>query len=227
MPLKLLPMEESDLLAFENIAWAAFKSDLMGLLYPNGFSQANIDHGVHWANVQWHRHPDKIKMLKVVDTDLPDGSPNRKIVGVSKWKFYPKGRTGAELEEEKREKDEEPSPPGINGALAKEFFGEVARTRRENMGGRAYVLLDFLATLPQHSRRGIGAMHLKWGSEKADELGLPMYLESSPMGRPLYERLGYEVIGDLPFDAKKWGCDRDLPHVLMLRPGRDAIGGAQ
>lgn len=220
MPLKLLPMEESDLAAYENIAWQAFKSDLMGLIYPNGFSQADMDHGIHWALVQWRRHPDKIKFMKVIDTDLPADDPNGKMVGMSKWKIYSRPRTQEEADAEKAENEEQPWPPGINVPMAEEFFAEVGRIRKEQMGLQAYVLLDMLATLPEHHRRGIGAMHLRWGSEIADELGIPCYLESSPMGRPLYERMGYEVVEDLPFDAKKWGSDRDLPHSCMLRPAK-------
>jgi len=61
-------------------------------------------------------------------------------------------------------------------------------------------------------------MHLNWGFEEAKKLGLPVYLESSPMGRPLYARMGFETVGWLDFDAKEWGLDHDLPHALMLRP---------
>ena len=39
-------------------------------------------------------------------------------------------------------------------------------------------------------------MLLKWGAEEADRLGLDSYLESSPEGKSLYEKYGFQV-GDV------------------------------
>ena len=90
------------------------------------------------------------------------------------------------------------------------------------MGGKPYILLHLLATHPDHHRRGVGAMHLHWGAQKADELGLPMMLEASPIGRPLYEKNGYEKVGDLPVDAMAHGHPKELPHAIMIRPAKGA-----
>ena len=65
---------------------------------------------------------------------------------------------------------------------------------------------------------------MKWGNEQADKLGLLSYLEASPMGKPLYERFGYKEVRDLPFDARSWGLDRDLPHVIMTRQPKQMNG---
>ena len=221
MPLRLLPLEEHDLAAYHQIAWQGFQEDgLSRLMYPNGFSQTALDSSVDWDRAQWHKRGDKIKLLKVIDTTLAEDDPYNKIVGISEWKIYPKPRTEEEMEEERRQDAEEPMTPGIFVPLVEEFSRIIGRLRKERMGHQAYILLDFLATLPQHRRRGIGAMHLQWGSKKADELGLPLYLESSAMGRPLYERMGFEFVGHIPFDARKWGSSEDLPLICMKRPPR-------
>ena len=221
MSLKLLPMEEADLDVYENVAWAAFKDDIMGLLYPYGYTEAAREWFMRYAIEDWRKQPDKFQYLKVVDTSLPDDDPNNKIVGVASWKFYLKDRTAAELDAEDKESDERGFPPDANVPLFEEFFANIAKYKREIVGGKAYILLNLLATLPDHHRRGVGAMHLKWGNEQANKLGLQCYLEASPMGRPLYERYGYEVVRDFPFDARAWGLGRDLPHVCMLRPASE------
>ena len=107
----------------------------------------------------------------------------------------------------------------------KEFFGTIAKYKREIMGGKPYVLLSMLATRKDYHRRGVGGMHLKWGLVQADKLNLPSYLEASPMGRPLYLKMGYEHVMDFPFDAKKWGAKEDLPHTILLRPAPSATNG--
>ena len=227
MPLQLLPMEESDLSIYQDVCWEAFKDDLMGLMYPNGYTPAAREWGLRTNLEQWRGHPDKIKMMKVIDTDLPQDGPFGKIVGVAVWKFYPKDRTEEELEAEKIEHDEMGLPPDANVPLLEEFFGNIAKCKKEIMGGNANVLLSMLATLPAHHRRGIGAMHLRFGLEEADKLGLPAYLEASPMGKPLYMRMGFEEVREFPFDAKKWGGERDLPHTSLRRPAQNANGGAR
>ena len=79
------------------------------------------------------------------------------------------------------------------------------------------MLLHVLATRPEHERRGIGAISLKWGTEKADELGLPLYLDGSPKGVSLYRKWGFEEVDVLPFDATRHGYEEPLTHLCMLR----------
>lgn len=132
-------------------------------------------------------------------------------------------RTEAELKAAEEE-DDNGQPPDCNEALLEEFDNNLAKYKREILNGKPYVYLKILAVLPQYHRRGVGSMHLRSGIEKADELGLPSYLEASPMGTPLYAKMGYETVCEFDFDARKWGLGRDLPHVCMLRPGRMANG---
>lgn len=53
---------------------------------------------------------------------------------------------------------------------------------------------------------------LKWGLERADEEGVEVYLSASPDGRPLYEKNGFQVLGEpfRPFEGYQ--------QVNMLRP---------
>lgn len=218
MPLELRPLEVSDLEAYDECMKQAFSGEIFSLLYPNGYTDADRAHYIQGALKKWQKHPDKIKKMKVIDTELPEDDPLGKIIGVSDWNFYPRERTEQEIEEENEEGSEDGFPPSQNVEFSQHFFGKLSDSKKKVLGVTPYVYLHILVTLPNHHRRGVGKMHLDWGIEEAGKLGLPVYLESSPMGRPLYERVGFETVGWLDFDAKQWGLDHDLPHALMLRP---------
>lgn len=220
MPLQLLPFEESDHDAYEDIIWEAFKDDLMGLMYPNGFTQAARNWGRENRLKQLREHPEKTKMFKVIDTELPDDAPYGKIVGVSSWEFTTEERTEEELDAQLAERNERGLPPDCNAAMLEAFFGTIRKCKREIIGGQPHANLGMLATLPDHHRRGIGAMHLNWGLGEADKLGLPAYLEASPKGKLLYARMGFEELRPLPFDPREYGAEQDLIHTCMLRKAR-------
>lgn len=221
MPLELQEVEDSDFEVYPNLMWSAFKDDLMGVMYPNGFSDADSEHTAKSTLEKARKNRDISIWRKVVDTDLPDDDPMRKIVSMAHWEFYTKARSEAELDAAASESEKEGSPPGLNETFAEQFFGLCAKIRREKMGGKPYILLHILAVRPTHHRRGIGSMHLSWGSQEADKLGLPMFLEASPMGRPLYARHGYEPVADVPCDVREYGHPKELPHVCMLRPAKE------
>ncbi|TVR17999.1 MAG: GNAT family N-acetyltransferase [Nitriliruptor sp.] len=72
--------------------------------------------------------------------------------------------------------------------------------------------LGGIGVLPEHQGRGHGSVLLRVGLERCDRDGLPAYLEASnSRNRPLYERHGFEVIGEIQA--------ADSPSVWpMLRP---------
>ena len=220
MPLELHPLEEADVEAYIDIMWEGFQTDIMGVMYPQGFSPAAHNHFKASMLRKWRQKPEEIKKMKVIDTDLPDDDPFRRIVGVSDWNFYPHARSEDELNAKDEESEKEGPPPGVNEAFCDVFFAQCEKAKREILGGEPFLLLHILVTLPQHHRRGVGAMHLRWGFDKADALGVPVYLESSPTGKALYTRMGFEFQRWLPVDAREFGLEKELPHALMLRPAR-------
>jgi ribosomal protein S18 acetylase RimI-like enzyme len=80
----------------------------------------------------------------------------------------------------------------------------------------------YLATIgvaPDHQGRGHGAALLRAGLERCDRDGLPAYLESgNPRNRTLYERHGFEVIGEIR-------AADSPPSWPMLRPSRTLDAG--
>jgi GNAT superfamily N-acetyltransferase len=156
--------------------------------------------------------------IKAIDTDLPADS---QIVSTAKWQFYPRRRSDEELDRDAAEGGRENMfSEGANVEAMKTFFGELAAKRRERFGGEPYVLLSILVVHPEHQRRGLGAKQLKWGLDKADEMGLQAYLESSPKGKGLYAKYGFEEEGMMKFDARTYGRADDVPHTYMVRPAK-------
>ncbi|KAK5709368.1 hypothetical protein LTR17_019822 [Elasticomyces elasticus] len=217
MPLELHPLQEADLAAAVEVMWQSFKPDIMGCIWPRGFTQAARGYTIAKGLESWRKSPEKIKKMKVIDTDLPDDDPLGKIVGYSDWYFYPKQRTEEELKEKEGHGGDDDLPPDCDKEMLREFGDQLDAAKMKYIGGRPYIELHILVTHPKHHRRGVGAMQLRWGFEHAEKLGLPVYLESSPIGRPLYAREGFEALGVLPFDARKFGFEKELQHTLMLR----------
>jgi GNAT superfamily N-acetyltransferase len=57
-----------------------------------------------------------------------------------------------------------------------------------------YAVLNILFTHPEHRRQGIGRMLVQWGIDKANELGVEFWLNATPIGKPLYEQLGFKLV---------------------------------
>lgn len=54
--------------------------------------------------------------------------------------------------------------------------------------------LFIIFTHPNYRRKGVGQQFIDRGLEKAQELGLDFYLDSTPYGRPLYEANGFSYL---------------------------------
>jgi GNAT superfamily N-acetyltransferase len=220
MPIEIHPMTEADVGQHVNLMWDSFGPDLMSIFFPRGMSAADRSHMAAdtLKSMRKSKPTEKLLFLKAIDTDLPADS---QIVATAKWLIYPQERS----EEDLKKDEEEGSRDDLFSEGAKKeimipFFEELARERRERFGGRPYVLLSILVVSPQHQRRGLGARLLQVGLEKADEMGVEAYLESSPKGKGLYAKYGFEEKGVMKFDAREYGCDRNVPHTLMVRPAK-------
>ncbi|QIW96646.1 hypothetical protein AMS68_002164 [Peltaster fructicola] len=219
MSLQLLPLEEEDMPVVAKLINLAFTDDgLMNALYPEGFGQAQHEWYASKLLRDFH-HSKGTRFKKIVDTSLPDDHPDHRIISVAKWSFHATPRTEAELDaEDKDDEDGMGAAPGVNQEVMDAFHGEIARNRRRVWGGKPYVILHLLATHPSHHRRGSGARQLEWGLAAADQLNLPVWLEASTVGKPLYERAGFKSIDHVEFDAVRYGLAEDFITTNMLRP---------
>lgn len=76
-----------------------------------------------------------------------------------------------------------------------------------------------LFTNPDYERQGVGSALIEWGCQKADELGLKMFVESSPRGRAVYPRFGF--VETKAFDLK-WPEFEDMGPVVWHQMEREA-----
>jgi ribosomal protein S18 acetylase RimI-like enzyme len=75
--------------------------------------------------------------------------------------------------------------------------------------------LAFLATHPDHQRRGVARLLLEHVLDRADADGVPTWLETSdPVNPPIYRRFGFEVV------ATAEGTDPLPTFWFMVRPPR-------
>ena len=76
-----------------------------------------------------------------------------------------------------------------------------------------------------HQKKGGGRHLVQWGTKKADEMGIPAYLEATAEGQHLYETQGFHVIDDVVIDCDKWegeiGETGQYRYTMMYRP----VGG--
>ncbi|MCJ1444880.1 MAG: hypothetical protein MMC23_005383 [Stictis urceolatum] len=73
--------------------------------------------------------------------------------------------------------------------------------------GRGYVFLQALAVEPELHRRGIGGRLLRWGLERSEREGVPIFLAASVVAMGLYEKFGWKKVGNLAIDmdGESWG----------------------
>ena len=58
--------------------------------------------------------------------------------------------------------------------------------------GYLMVDLDMLVTHPEYRGRGAASMLVQWGCDRADEKGVPVYLDAHEDAAPLYRRFGFQ-----------------------------------
>jgi ribosomal protein S18 acetylase RimI-like enzyme len=117
-------------------------------------------------------------------------------------------------------------PPGIesDGEAMGAVMGEtVAPELMDDLMGFAEVqaamhlhephwYLPMIGVLPQHQGKGYGSQLLSYATAIADHDGLPAFLEATtPNSRRLYERHGFEVVGEIQFGSSPtmWAMRRE------------------
>ena len=64
-------------------------------------------------------------------------------------------------------------------------------------------------------------MLVKYGTDLADERGIPCALTASEAGHPLYLRHGFEVVKTTEMDLRPYGVEATAPRIGMVRPARE------
>ena len=59
-------------------------------------------------------------------------------------------------------------------------------------------------------------MLVRWGCQKADEVGVEAFLEASPMGAPMYARHGFQAVKTVELDLRRWSGEDKLDFIVSL-----------
>ncbi|KAK5631816.1 hypothetical protein RRF57_007530 [Xylaria bambusicola] len=130
----------------------------------------------------WHTSDPTSFWQKVVDTDTG------RIVGGAAWNIY---MSNPFVEPHAVEVSWYPDDG--SRAYVEKALESYARPRYM-AAQRAHVYLFNVFAHPDYRRKGIGQQVMDWGMKKADDLGLELFLDATPLGKPLYKKNGLVCI---------------------------------
>ncbi|KAK3725077.1 hypothetical protein LTR37_000587 [Vermiconidia calcicola] len=109
--------------------------------------------------------------------------------------------------------------PGMNEALVMDFRKRIREMKNDVLKGRRYYLLGNLGTLPWYRGRGAASALSRWPLSEADKECILVYLDTDQEGsaRRMYEKLGFERVGEAIFDLSRYGGEGMHTHVAMIR----------
>lgn len=166
------------------------------------------------------------------ETGLPTGEKTKmkRIIAGSNWKVWPtlnleehEARNGGGKKKEASTNLDATNPETNVSATAKseedyshvtwlekpEEKRDAARILADYVGRRrvktaeAHVLCFLMFVDREYQRKGAGKMCMKWGTDLADQLMLPAWIEATVAGTGLYQQFGYEATGEDEFGKGK------------------------
>ncbi|KFA69703.1 hypothetical protein S40285_08107 [Stachybotrys chlorohalonatus IBT 40285] len=140
---------------------------------------------------EWHTSDPASHWFKVVD-------PLGKIAGACLWKIYtsnPFGKAGDHSEAYWY-------PEGEAREYVTKSLEQFDAPRRR-LATRPQVYLNIIYTHPDFRRQGVANVMLAWGKQKADEMGVEMWLDATKYGVPVYQKHGFIVVEENPVRPKK------------------------
>jgi predicted N-acetyltransferase YhbS len=77
-----------------------------------------------------------------------------------------------------------------------------------------------MRVLPDYQGRGLGDMLLRWELKKAELSSKRIFLLSSPEGRGLYAKHGFETVSTVTMDLEEYGAQGVYTQSAMVWTGR-------
>ncbi|EMD00454.1 hypothetical protein BAUCODRAFT_28808 [Baudoinia panamericana UAMH 10762] len=213
MPVKILEAEDADMKRVFECAALAFDRNepFFDIIYPKHWLDTGRTQGGE-RMCQIKNSDPHTTFLKAVDEE------SGVIMGMAKWNVYAHN-TLPDLSAVQYRENLWDSDDGMAYAstLVNVFLKERNAAIRQSGGN--LVSLDILAIDPKYQRRGVGDALVKWGTGKADELGVQAVVESSVFGKGLYEKNGFVFIKDVKVEAPEPWLGRDAGQFAwLIRP---------
>jgi GNAT superfamily N-acetyltransferase len=83
-----------------------------------------------------------------------------------------------------------------------------------------FVVCGLLGVSKEHRRKGLASLLLKHVLDMADREGKKTYLDATDEGWFVYSKLGFEVVGTVEIDLRKWGGEGVGRNRNMIREPR-------
>lgn len=211
--------EEKDIMTLAQISEDAFASDvntqLKYLDKPRGTFAKGMAEGIK----SWLSRPDRCTVLKAIDTS----SPKSEIVGWVCWGFSKDWNQGSSTitppgsgiasstdASDFVQEHEEPSPIEHSNKSKVERLEELTDKDLERMmrvlmpPGTKCMYIGSIIVDPKHQGRGVGTKLIQWGTKKADEAGVFIWVHSSEAGAPRFEKEGFKEVTRLEIDLDRY-----------------------
>ncbi|KAL6706663.1 hypothetical protein ACN47E_005205 [Coniothyrium glycines] len=107
---------------------------------------------------------------------------------------------------------------GRNKDACTAFFGGMAERKKALMGNAPHIYLHLLHTDPEYQGRGAGGLLVTMITRRADELGLPVYLESSTVAHRFYQNHSFRDFEVLKVDLSAWGGGIHEQPLMIRSP---------
>ncbi|EUC44346.1 hypothetical protein COCMIDRAFT_6324 [Bipolaris oryzae ATCC 44560] len=127
-------------------------------------------------------------------------------------------------------------PEGEQRRFCESILNQVYKPRASWMA-RPHCALNWMAVDPAHRLRGIGCLLMDVGVVRADELDVECWMEASAMGKPLYEKFGFQSLLKIAFDTEKPNASDEwrksaheltpAPIFAMWRPTKSSRQGSR
>lgn len=162
----------------------------------------------------------------------PDAAsaPASDIISIARWHYYP---TGYSFPRDFAWEAHDPDAPGLPEHFNVPLHNYILRARDAARAEwipptRPCWILMHMVTHPAYRRRGAAQMLVRWGMQRAGEMGVPAYLEAGVAGVRLYEGLGWERVGGEVVLGLEEGGGEGVHRMCRMRwVGGEGEGGGR
>ncbi|OJD34155.1 acyl-n-acyltransferase [Diplodia corticola] len=106
----------------------------------------------------------------------------------------------------------------LDGAMVEELSVAIEAAEERVRGrGDDFLTLDYLATHPDHQRRGVGSMLLQSGLAYADAQSLKVLVVAKTPGVRLYQDHGFRVVEVVEQQRPQYGWSEPYTSTILVR----------
>ena len=182
---------ESDIPRLMDIQFSAFAQEPVHFAI-NGSNTAPNREKAGDRLLEQMRQNRNLHTIKCLAID--EATDETSIVGFCEWFIYTHERPEEEWTLEHDLLDCMWIDDAAEREKARDHVLPVFEERRRVLGGSPHALLMYLCVDPRWQRQGVGEKLVRWGTGRADSLGIRCFLEASPFGYGLYRKCGFKDV---------------------------------